>query len=82
MRRVGIDQPFVQCTFEATPAFESVRSLFDEELRLVNDDQIDEWMVAYERLTARGLRLRSVATGEAVEDVLVHVEGDRAWFRN
>lgn len=81
LRVRGPDQPFFLCDFEPSPEFESVRSLFAEELRLLNGDQMDAWNEAYERILSRGLRLRSVETGEVLDELLLHIDGHEAWFR-
>lgn len=49
-----LDMPFVFCKFSATPAFESVRALFDEELRLLNDNRMSEFLEADRRIHPSG----------------------------
>ncbi|HYW71121.1 MAG TPA: hypothetical protein VE961_08810 [Pyrinomonadaceae bacterium] len=68
------------------PAFENFRPLFIEELRLadaglVDADQIEQWEVAYERITSAGLRLFDTEQDNFIDEFLLHIDGDEAWFR-
>ncbi len=83
---VNIDQPWFMCKFEATPAFEQFRPLFDEELRLLEQDRQDdndweEWEAAYSRIEELGLCIGALDGGNDITDFLVHIEGEEAWFR-
>jgi hypothetical protein len=77
------DQPFFGYRFEPTPAFDDVKPLFDEELALLNENRLSEedWGVAYEKIDALGLTLVSLDGNKLLDDFLLHIEGDRAWFR-
>jgi len=80
-----VDQPFLFTSFEPTAEFEPIRPLFDEELRLLeaeeSDDTIDAWDAAYERIDDLGLQLKPLEGGETVTQFLLHVRGREAWFR-
>ena len=78
---LGPDQPWFNGRFTATPAFEEVRADFQEELRLLNADRIEEWSAAWERILALGVRLDPQDGGPPIEDFLLHVDGESAWFR-
>jgi len=80
-----LDQPFVYASFEATEAFEDVRGLFDEELRLLEDATtdvlMDAWGEAYDRVDSLGLSLKSLDGAEPITQLLLHIRGRDAWFR-
>ncbi len=75
----GVDQPIFFCDFEPTPEFAAYAPLFAEELRLLNADLVNEWMSCYARIEA--LEPRLVGGGEDINELLLHIEGDTAWFR-
>ena len=75
------DFPWHNGTFDPTPAFEDVRPLFDRELALLNAGRMDELELAWKEFAALGLRMRSVATGADINEFLLHIEGQRAWWR-
>jgi len=81
-----VDQPFYRTTFEPTSAFEPLRPLFDEELRLmdaIDPDREDwtAWGAAYSRIERLGLRLEPLDGGDPITEFLLHVSGRDAWFR-
>ena len=75
------DFPFIFGSFEATPDFAAHAPLFAEELRLMNEDRMDEWELAYDRIDDLGLRLIPTDGSEQIEELILHIEGDEAWFR-
>jgi hypothetical protein len=83
LSELSIDQPFGVYRFEPTPDFEGVRPLFDEELRLLNTRRSTsrEWEEASERIEGLGLTLVSPDEAQIIDDFLLHIDGDRAWFR-
>ena len=81
VRSRDLDMPFVLCAFEPMPQFEPVRHLFRIELELLNADRMEEWQVAYDRIWSQGLKLRSVESGQTLDEVVLHIEGRAAWFR-
>ena len=75
------DFPWHGGVFEPTPDFDSVRPLFDEELRLLNADQMDEWGVVLEQIERPGLRLEPLHGGSPVTEFLIHIDGAKTWWR-
>lgn len=76
------DQPFHNYRFEAKPAYERVRLVFEEELRLLNADRMDEWPAAYQRVLATGIRVENSDGSVRLLEFILHIEGDRAWMRH
>jgi hypothetical protein len=77
-----LDMPWTYCRFAAGPAFREVAELFATELDLLNRDQMDEWMEAYERIDALGLELQPTDGGKPIREFLLHIDGEEAWFRD
>jgi hypothetical protein len=77
---VEADWPWLRARLAGTEAFERVRPLFAEELRLLElDASVPQWEVAYARISsALGL---AGPDGVRVAEFLLHVEGDEAWWR-
>jgi hypothetical protein len=75
------DGPYIVCAFAPTPAFERVRSLFDRELALLEANDLDAWEDAYEEIVVLGIGLAEPATGAPIDTFVIHVRGDKAWFR-
>jgi hypothetical protein len=77
----GADFPWLQAVVEATPAFDSVRDLFVEELRLV--ERIDEDYPTWEAVDAQIRATVSLQNPEGVRvpDFLLHIDGEAAWWR-
>jgi hypothetical protein len=55
--------------------------LFEEELKLLDADRMDEWETAYERITSLGLQLIDMKDKKSIDEFLLHVRGNEAWFR-
>ena len=87
LKPIEAGSPWRSGAFTPTPAFQSVKGLFDHELRLLrantNDDpaQWDEWEAAHEELHEPGLRLESEDRSFVAEEILVHIEGGELWWR-
>ena len=84
------DFPWLHCTFAPSDAFASLRPFFDHELNVMEDEGYDAWKVVYERVSQLGLRLVDADTQKELgpivlrshgHRVLLHIRGDRAWFR-
>ncbi|MEU3664481.1 hypothetical protein AB0E77_32800 [Streptomyces sp. NPDC032940] len=75
------DFPWLAGRFRPGPAFGAVRELFARELALAERDDTghrQEWEAAYAQITTRV----SLASPEGpVAGFLLHIRGDRAWFR-
>jgi len=71
------DFPWLSGRFTAAPAFDALRELFARELALT-EDLGEEWERAYDEIRKRV----SLTSPEGpVPEFLLHIEGDRAWFR-
>ncbi|MDT0494204.1 hypothetical protein ACPEIF_14490 [Streptomyces sp. NPDC012600] len=83
----GADFPWLHGRFLPGPAFDpAVRQLFDRELALLErleEDESDESAEAWERACDEVNRTLALAgpEGVAVAEFLLHIQGDRAWFR-
>ena len=78
----GTDQPFHQYRFEPMPSFESVRPLFEKELRLPNAERMKEWDAAYQRVLDSGLRVQSPDGSQRLLEFILHIDGHSAWMRH
>jgi hypothetical protein len=77
---IEADWPWLRARVVATEAFERVRPLFDDELRLLElDESVDDWEAAYARISSTLDLARP--DGVRVAEFLLHVEGDEAWWR-
>jgi len=73
------DFPWLSGKFTAGPAFDAVRDLFARELALAqSDDDWTRWEEAYDEIR-RQVALTS--PDGPVPEFLLHIEGERAWFR-
>ena len=75
------DFPWMFCKFEASASFAEQRALFEEELRLLNAEDMVAWEQAYEKIRALNLRLVDTKEDHEIDEFLVHIDGDEAWFR-
>jgi hypothetical protein len=75
------DFPWLNGRFQAEPAFEPVRPLFAEELRLLDtiDDDVDAWEAAYGQI--REAVSLAAPDGRSVPEFLLHIQGENAWWR-
>ncbi|MEV0179765.1 hypothetical protein AB0I54_10760 [Streptomyces sp. NPDC050625] len=74
-----MDFPWLSGRFTPGPAFGSVRELFARELALADrDDDWELWEEAYEEIRRR---VSLSSPDGPVPEFLLHIEGDRAWFR-
>ncbi|MFD0432957.1 hypothetical protein [Streptomyces chartreusis] len=75
------DFPWLAGRFTPGSGYEAVRDLFARELALLERDQEAEaeaWEAAYDEIRSRV----SLASPDGpVAEFLLHIEGDRAWFR-
>lgn len=72
------DFPWLRGRFVPTPRFAEVKPWFDEWLALVEAEDYEQFDDAYDRI-ANALSL--VAPSGPVAEYLLHIDGDRAWFR-
>jgi len=81
LRSYDTDFPWVNCKFEATPSFDDIRPLFEEELRLLDADQMDEWEPTYEQINSLSLQLIDIEDNKNIDEFLLHIRGNEAWVR-
>jgi hypothetical protein len=67
--------------FAPTPAFETVRPLFVEDLRLLNTHDLDGWLAVYHEIERPGLRLDRDTGGETGVGLVIHIRSTQAWWR-
>lgn len=75
------DFPWLEGHFAPGPAYTAVEPLFARELALLEgdlDETIDEWEAAYAEIRRR---VSLMSPDGPVPEFLLHIEGDRAWFR-
>ena len=73
------DFPWLSGRFAAGPGFEAVRELFARELALAERDEDGKaWEKAYDEVRRR---VALSSPQGPVPEFLLHIEGDRAWFR-
>ncbi|MEE1827334.1 hypothetical protein PUR61_34855 [Streptomyces sp. BE20] len=72
------DFPWLSGRFLPAPGFAAVKPLFDRELVLVEEEEMGEWEAVTDEIR-RTLEL--AAPAGPVAEFLLHVDGDRAWFR-
>ncbi|OKI96086.1 hypothetical protein AMK10_10615 [Streptomyces sp. CB02058] len=79
-----VAQPWFECSFRPTSAWEALRPTVEAWTRAVESDDSneDEISRALEAVDALKLTLVSVPGSETIEDFLIHVEGDTARFRH
>ena len=82
------DYPWYSGAFHPSAAFEPVRDLFEQELGLLrantsNDSaQWEDWEAVHAELHEPGLRLRSSDRSYEADEILIHIDGVEAWWRN
>ncbi|GAA2929805.1 MULTISPECIES: hypothetical protein [Streptomyces] len=75
------DFPWLSGRFTAGPGFAAVRGLFARELALAERDDEGHWE-EWERVCAEiGRRVSLSSPDGPVAEFLLHIQGDRAWFR-
>ncbi|MET7486473.1 hypothetical protein [Streptomyces sp. NPDC005538] len=73
------DFPWLSGKFTPGPAFDAVRDLFIQELALAQaDDDWSLWEEAYDEIRRR---VTLTSPDGPVPEFLLHIEGERAWFR-
>jgi hypothetical protein len=74
------DFPWYAGIFHPTPDFETVRPLFENELSVLDSEDFDAWELAWQAITKPGLKLE-YDNGEIVNELLIHIEGEKTWWR-
>jgi hypothetical protein len=87
VKPVDSGSPWRSGGFQPSPAFDSVKDLFEHELRLLRantaDDpaQWDAWEDVHAELHDPGLRLEAEDKSFVADEILIHIEGSEAWWR-
>jgi hypothetical protein len=82
------DLPWYSGAFHPTADFEAVRDLFEHELRLLrnnksdNPAEWDDWEDVHAELHEPGLRLQAKDKSYVADEILIHIDGSEAWWRN
>ncbi len=76
-----LDFPWVYCTFAPTPEFDSLRPLFETELRLSENEDWEALEKIDEDIAALRLELTDPTTGAQIRNFLIHFDVGTAWFR-
>jgi hypothetical protein len=72
--------PQFRCRFTPTAAFAEVRPLFDEDMRLLHADRIEDCMKVHQEINALGLRLDS-PEAQDIAPWFVRIDGGELLFR-
>jgi hypothetical protein len=79
-----LDHQFtIEAAYTTTPAFESVRRLFEREAQLLDVDsepENDEWVGIWEELKEPGLFVESADGRERFDILWIHFKYGRAWW--
>lgn len=73
----------IEMACEPTPAFQSVRHLFEREMAILDDEgdaEQAEWAAIWEELTAPGLFVESSDVQERADILWIHFLDGRAWW--
>ncbi len=82
-----VDQPWFMCSFKRDPAFTQIAPLFELVQKQLNAPKIhfpenSSWDNIYEEIEKLGLVLVAMAPEEdTFDEFLLHIQGDKAWFR-
>src|SRR5690242_17886905 len=77
------DYPSVEGACETTPAFETLRPLFEREAELLEFDsepENTEWAKIWERLLAPGMFVETPDERDRIDILWVHFRDERAWW--
>lgn len=83
----GADLPWHTGAFHPTAHYESVRALFERELKLLrantedDESQWEDWEAVNEELHAPGLRLQSKDKSFVADEIVIHISDAEAWWR-
>lgn len=82
------DFPWYSGSFNPSEAFEGVRGLFERELVMLrantSDDSAlwDDWEAVHAELHEPGLRLQAPDHSYEADEILIHIDGEEAWWRS
>jgi hypothetical protein len=75
----NIDQPWFHCFFEKKDTFDKYQSVFDEESILLEGDDEEMWMDTLEEIEK--LDIKIIGEDENINNLIIHISGDTAYFR-
>jgi hypothetical protein len=75
------DFPWLSGRFTPGPAYDAVSDLFARELALLERDYDEAWEAWEEAYDEIRRRVSLFSPDGPVAEFLLHIEGDRAWFR-
>ncbi len=83
LRPYSSDMFWTDCKFEATEEFQKIKPLFDEELKLVENDEFnaEKWEEVYGKIEGLNLKLINPEDGRIVEEFLLHIKDGEARVR-
>ncbi|MBK8151341.1 MAG: hypothetical protein IPK58_24880 [Acidobacteria bacterium] len=76
LRSYDIDFLWLNCGFQPTFAFKEYEPLFQEELRFLNADRMDEWEAACNRVEALVCDLLILKRAKILTSFCFHIQGD------
>lgn len=82
------DLPWRSGSFRPSADFETVRDLFEQELRLLraneaNDSALwDDWEAVHAELHDPGVRLEARDGSYIADEILIHINESEAWWRS
>jgi hypothetical protein len=82
------DLPWRSGAFHPSANFESVRGLFEDELRLLRANEADDaalwddWEAIHAELHDPGVRLVATDGSYTADEILIHINGAEAWWRS
>lgn len=88
VKRDEADFPWYSGVFHASAEFEAVRELFERELEMLranttdDDAQWDDWEAVHAQIHEPGLRLEAMDKAYSADEILIHINGAEAWWRN
>jgi hypothetical protein len=81
LRNELCDFPWYGGKFKPAPAFATAEYLFKEELRLLEAGEMGAWEEVWAKIDGPGLKLLPDGGGEAISDLIIHIEGAEARWR-
>jgi len=75
------DFPWYGGLLSPEPAFASYAPLFQQELQLLRDENMDEWGQVLAQIEGPGLSLVPLKSGIPVTDFLIHIDGLEVTWR-
>lgn len=76
------DFPWHYGDFEPTDDFQAVAELFETELAALESSKgPGDWDAVYDIISNPGLRLEPYGPGKSINNPLIHIQGDKAWWR-